>query len=192
MCSSLGAPPLLKGEDAKAYETLLAQVCDGIAPSDAIERMWVRDVVDLTWEIFRWRRVKTELIASAVPIALRKILAPLADAEEHSEWMDVLVKLWISQKPSGIKRVNKLLASASLTFNAVIAEAAKNHLDEIERVERLAAIAEGRRDAFLRELDRRRAFAQALRNKVREVEDVEFKTIEGHAIGKKEKEKNAA
>ena len=138
------------------------------------------------------RGVKTELIASAVPTALRKILAPLADAEEHSKWMDVLVKLWISQKPSGIKRVNKLLASASLTFNAVIAEAAKNHLDEIERVERLTAIVEGRRDAFLRELDRRRAFAQALRNKVREVDDVEFKTIEGHAIGKKEKEKNAA
>jgi len=108
------------------------------------------------------RGVKTELIASAVPTALRKILAPLADAEEHSKWMDVLVKLWISQKPSGINRINKLLASADLTFNAVIAEAAKNRLDEIERVERLAANVEGRRDAFFRELDRRHAFAHAL------------------------------
>src|SRR5262245_13235162 len=94
MCSSFGASPFLKGEDSQAYETLLAQVCDDIAPSDAIERMWVRDVVDLSWEIFRWRRVKTELIASAVPTALRKILAPLVQAEEYSEWMDALVKLW--------------------------------------------------------------------------------------------------
>src|SRR5262249_48379506 len=148
MGSSFGAPPVLKGENSKAYESLLAQVCSGIAPSDAIEQMWVRDVVDLTWEIFRWRRLKTELIASAVPTALRKILAPLADAKEDSEWMNALVKLWISQKPSGINRVNKLLASADLTFDAVIAEAAKNRLDEIERVERLAANVEGRRDAF--------------------------------------------
>jgi hypothetical protein len=72
-CSSFGAPPVLKGEDSKAYETLLARVCDGIVPFKATEQMWVRDVVDNTWEIFRWRRVKTELIASAVPAALRQI-----------------------------------------------------------------------------------------------------------------------
>ena len=71
----------------------------------------------ITWEIFRGRRLKNCLDATAVPSALREILSPLVDAQAYSEWMNTLVKQWTAQKPSAIKRVNKYLASKKLTFD---------------------------------------------------------------------------
>jgi hypothetical protein len=60
-----GAPPLLAGEDAAGYDELLARISSAVKPSDVIEEIWVRDIVDLTWEIFRWRRLKTGILAMA-------------------------------------------------------------------------------------------------------------------------------
>ena len=51
-------------------------------------------------------------------------------------------------------------------------------LDKIERIDRLITVAETRRNAMLREIDRRRAaLGQALRRQVEEVEG-EFEVIE--------------
>jgi hypothetical protein len=97
--------------------------------------------------------------------------------------MDVLIKKWVAQKPSAIKQVNRLLASAKLTFDTVIARAVMANIGDIERIDRCITIAEGRRDRILREIDRRRAaFAQALRDKMQDVEDAEFETIEQKVI----------
>ena len=52
-------------------------------------------------------------------------------------------------------------------------------IDQIERFDRLIAIAETRRNASLREIDRRRAaLGAALRRTVQEAEDAEFEVIE--------------
>ena len=176
--SIFGPAPILEGEDQAAYDELLAQVSSVVKPSDIIEEIWVRDVVDLTWEIFRGRRLKNCLLAAAVPYALREILSPLVDAQAHSEWMKALVKQWTAQKPSAIKRVNKYLASKKLTFDTVIARAHINEINSIERIDRSITIAEERRNAVLREIDRRRAtFAQTLRGTIHEIEDADFETI---------------
>jgi hypothetical protein len=47
-----GPPPILEGEDAGAYDELLAQVSNGVKPTDVFEEIWIRDIVDLAWEIF--------------------------------------------------------------------------------------------------------------------------------------------
>jgi hypothetical protein len=52
-------------------------------------------------------------------------------------------------------------------------------LDETERLDRLITVAEARRNASLREIDRRRAvLGEALRRNVQEVEEGEFEVIE--------------
>ena len=48
--SFFGPAPLLDGEDPAAYDELLARVSGGVKPSDILEEIWVRDVVDLVWE----------------------------------------------------------------------------------------------------------------------------------------------
>ena len=66
-------------------------------------------------------------------------------------------------------------------------------LTSLERIDRLAALAESRRNAVLREIERHRAvFAQLLRDKVQDVQDAEFETIEPKAISQNDTGNNEA
>ena len=56
-----------------------------------------------------------------------------------------------------------------------MANALREKIDDIERIDRLTAIAESRRNAALREIGRRRAvLGETLRRSVREIEDDDF------------------
>ena len=52
----LGAPPLIKGENARGYDDLLARICATLQPTDSLEEIWIRDVVGTWWflEQFAW------------------------------------------------------------------------------------------------------------------------------------------
>jgi hypothetical protein len=54
-------PPLFEGEDEAAYKELLARVMRDVAPRDIFEEIWTRDLVDLTWDIIRWRHMRPDL-----------------------------------------------------------------------------------------------------------------------------------
>ena len=60
--SFLGAPPLIPGELAEDYERLLADLTNAMKPIDVMESIWTRDIVDLQWDIMRFRRIKADLI----------------------------------------------------------------------------------------------------------------------------------
>ena len=66
-----------------------------------------------------------------------------------------------------------------MSIETLTAEALAQELDYIERLDRLATIAESRRNASLREIDRRRAvLGETLRRSVQEAEEREFEVIE--------------
>jgi hypothetical protein len=97
-----------------------------------------------------------------------------AKAREAEE----LVHDYAQRKPGAIKLIHKLLARANLSIEALIAEELAKELDDIERIDRLIIIAETRRNAMLREIDRRHAaLGEALRRHAQEVEG-EFEVIE--------------
>jgi hypothetical protein len=77
--SFFGPAPLLDGEDSAAYDELLARVSGAVKPSDILEEIWVRDVVDLVWEALRLRRLKANLIIRAFPVGqrLENLLKPV-------------------------------------------------------------------------------------------------------------------
>src|SRR5215510_7639639 len=60
--SFLGAAPLIPGEAASDYEQLLTAVINVMKPVDFLETMWTRDIVDLQWDIIRFRRIKADVI----------------------------------------------------------------------------------------------------------------------------------
>ena len=66
-----GPPPLIHGDDATVYEKLLAGFTDSVKPADILEEMWVREAVDLHWEVLRLRRLKTQLLQGRAYRALR-------------------------------------------------------------------------------------------------------------------------
>jgi hypothetical protein len=66
-----------------------------------------------------------------------------------------------------------------MSIDILLADAVAEELDHIERIDRLTTVAEGRRNASLLEIDRRRAvLGETLRRSVEEIEDAEFKAIE--------------
>jgi hypothetical protein len=77
--------------------------------------------------------------------------------------------------------IRELLTGAGTSLEELITKALRqeNDLDYIERIDHLTTIAEGRRNASLREIDRRRAIlCETLRRSVQEIEAGEFKVIE--------------
>jgi hypothetical protein len=74
--------------------------------------------------------------------------------------------------------IDGLLDSAGSSIDALMVRTVRDQLDNIERIDRLITVAETRRNAMLREIDRRRAvLSEALRRQVQEVEG-EFKVVE--------------
>lgn len=57
-----GQPIILEGEDAAAYDELLARIRSAVKPPDMIQEMLVADAVWLEWEVLRWHRLKGSLI----------------------------------------------------------------------------------------------------------------------------------
>jgi hypothetical protein len=88
-------------------------------------------------------------------------------------------------EPEAIKQINRVLAYSGLTLQDIMAKGLTAKIEEIERIDRLITIAEGRRTASLREIDRHRAvLAEAVRRNLQEVEDAEFEVVETPREGK--------
>ena len=189
-----GAPPLLAGEDAAAYDDLLARVSASLKPRDIFEEIWMREIVDLTWEAQRWRRYQTSLIKAAIPEVLEKVLKPLASTpvpgvgsfvaqmQARVQAQNAVPKLaaeWVAGDAAALKRVEELLTAAGLTIDDMVTRAVAQELEKIERFNRLLASAEWRRNTVLREVDRRRSsFAEKLRREIPKIEATECKFIE--------------
>jgi hypothetical protein len=155
-----GAPPLVGGEDAAAYDALLARVAHAVAPADVLEEMWVRDVVDLAWEALRLRRLKALLLTAAAPEGLAAALTGLIGAAPARELADA----WATGGRRAARQVDKVLARAGLVRETITAHTLALRIDQVERIDHMITFAESRRSAAMREIERHRAvLADALR-----------------------------
>jgi hypothetical protein len=121
------------------------------------------------------------------PEAVDKVNTILAAAEmsmsdilnrAQSIRVEKLALGYARRQPQAVKLVDKVLDGAGRTMDGLISETMAVKLDDIERIDRNTAIAETRRNASLREIDRRRAMlGQALRRSVQEIEDGEFEVV---------------
>ena len=102
--SIFGPLPLLEGEDAAAYDGLLARVSGAVKPSDIFEEIGEREIVDLIWESWRWRRCLTNLLTSAT----QKRLGP------------ILQKIWQNRPKPGFSSGSLMskLRAAEMSLNA--------------------------------------------------------------------------
>ena len=175
----LGPPPLLEGEDAAAYDELLGRISGAVKPSDIFEEIWVQDIVDLVWEVVRLRRLSANLMTATAHKAVQTILEPFVP--DYCERED-LAKAWGTRDKAAVKEVDELLAAAGMSIDAVMAQTLSINLDDIERIDRMIATAEARRNLIMREIERHRAtWAQDLRQAAQQAEDVEFEAIEDTA-----------
>lgn len=148
-----GAPPLIPGEDAKDYQQLLAAVTNEIRPVDFMETIWTRDIVDLQWDIIRFRRIKADLITYR---------------HDRTDW-DAFQEL-------GVK------STATRNLRGDIAQVVAQNIDAVERIERMVMTMEARRNAAYREAERHGiGLGERLRRAAVQVEDAEFSEVDDAA-----------
>jgi hypothetical protein len=234
-----GPPPLIEGEDAAAYNQLLARVCAAVKPVDIIDEIFIADVVPSEWEVLRLRRLKWSLIRARGLEVLEDFLRKKLDYDLYSEDFaddlaeilqanlpedqvdsaqtlarkyarnepdavdkvdevlgyslhvddilgrararkaEELMKEYARREPGAVTLVHEVLAGAGLSMDRFMADALSQKLTDIERIDRLITTAQSRREASLREIERRRAFlGETLRRSVQEIEEGEFEVIE--------------
>ena len=131
--------------------------------------------MDLTLEVFRLRRLTANLIKANEYQGLRETLAPLVGRSQA----ETLAEGWAARKSDVIEEVNKTLTSAGLTNDSILAQTFSLKVNDIERIQNMIALAEARRNATLREIDRhRQTLGQKLRRAAQQIEDGEFRVIE--------------
>jgi hypothetical protein len=82
-----------------------------------------------------------------------------------------------------VKQVDRLLASGGMTMDMLIVEALFRFLHNILRIDNMLTVAKARRNAALRELDRRRAvLAQGLRKATERIETAEYQVLNAQPV----------
>ncbi len=150
-----------------------------LKPKGVLEQQWVEDVFDHTWNLWRYRNLKTALLNAAAYQGLQRILTPLIGPTDAV----ALATQWHAKDANAIREVDDILSSAglsgALSAEAVMAQTLAIKLPEIEAIDRLIAEKEGQRNAALRELERHRALlGQEVRRAIERVEDVEFTPVD--------------
>jgi len=149
----LGPAPLLEGEDRAAYIGLLEEVRRQVMPKDAIEQIYVRDVVDLTWELMRSRRIKVALLHRGQVRAIQQLTSsenwPGLDADAKYSVRDAVKTSFAN----GMKE----LAKYGVTLQDVNAHAFAAERETLLRLDQNMMQIEARRNFALREIERRRA-----------------------------------
>jgi hypothetical protein len=174
-----GGIALLPGEDGTEYAKFTSQFLAAAKPRDFIEEILARDVVYHSWETYRLRRLKAGLLRVACGDGVRSVAGKLGPiAAEPWSLYDLAAK-WMSGDKEARKRFDEILRKVGLGMDDVMAEALSSKIDTFERIDRILASSEARRNKALREIDRHRStLGAAVRQAIEKVEDAEFHDLE--------------
>jgi hypothetical protein len=73
--------PLLAGEAEADYRCIAERIIAVAQPRDAIEEFLTRDVIDLSWEILRLRRLKAGLLRASMGDGVRRVIQRITSDE---------------------------------------------------------------------------------------------------------------
>jgi hypothetical protein len=161
-----GHPPVLSTENRQAYDALMTQLVLEWKPQNMIGWMFVRDITDISWEIFRHRRAIANLFAVSFKTALRAVLTDVLPEEGCKPWFDRydtvkgLAQAWF-EGPQEQEKVKAQLAKYGVSPEAIVAQSYAMRRDELHKLHQLVAAAEARRDAITRNFYEYRAMSPA-------------------------------
>ena len=170
----LGPAPLLEGEDKGDYIGLLTEVQRQVMPEDAIEQIYVRDIVDLTWELMRSRRIKVALLHKGQIRAVQQLLSSENWPGLHPDAKSSVRTAIKTSFADGVK----VFAKYGVTLQDINGHAFAAERDTLLLLDQSMLKIEARRNFALREIERRRVtLGRCLGAAINEVE-AEFKEVE--------------
>ena len=154
----IGNRPIVQGENPQQYDALFDRLAALITPADAIEWIWTKDIADAHWEARRARRFRDDILTLGRQGAMRRVAENLLQHRRCEGNFNELVAATVSEwmQPDGEAKMAKFLLEYDLDPSAVAAEVFMSRGQPYDQLERIAAAADKRRDALLREIERRR------------------------------------
>ena len=162
-------PSLMKGEQSHVYDELYTQVEEVVQPQDVWDQMMVYDITNHFWEQHRYRRCTGSVINCKRRAALEKILREgigLNDVDtetaadtyfevarlEEREVIDYATQVQIPKTRAGVVDLMEKHGFVETDIDRVAMEMS---VDTLADLEILALKHEIRREAIVRELERR-------------------------------------
>ena len=133
-----GRPPLLGDEKQADYDEMYDGISDAVKPADFLERIWVCDIADLTWEIFRFRGYKADLIEKSATIKRfddgsgerdvdRFNAQTLSQDLDHIEQFERITAMMEARRNNALREIERR--------RATFADALRRHVRQIENDE---------------------------------------------------------
>ncbi len=147
--------PLIEGENEADYQAFREGCLREVKPKDAIETVWLQDFIDYTWEAQRLKRMKGALIEAEKCKATEGLIRFFADDNLANEAKS-LSKEWSRGEQETVEYVEALFKEHGISGATVMAKAVVGCLETLESLDKLIGFYDYRRDAALRELEKRR------------------------------------
>lgn len=148
------SPAMLVSEAEMQRNAILDELTIEIKPRSFIERMYVKDMAEIIWEIQRLRNFKNLILRLAMQPALQNVLnqlrraAELPGSDAYKVTNLVLAGGWLTNPKDQIK-VEKTLAEYNLDGTVIEAEAWRRSSSDLVLIERMLTSLECRRDKAL-------------------------------------------
>jgi hypothetical protein len=165
----LKPPRLLPGESATDYNTIRQMMIDEVAPQTSIEWLWTIDLIELSWDVVRYRSLRQKVLEkyreAAVESLLQRVdgfgIPPTARemAQRHTrrnveQWRD---------DPTAAAEIEAHLKSHGIDATSINIEVFVQTRDLFIMFDSLMHSAQSRRIVPLREIAARRAFSRPAR-----------------------------
>jgi len=164
---------LLAGENRQDFEAIRQMMVDDIQPETNIEWLWTLDFVELSWEILRYRRLKTRILDAHRVAAIETILQRLDGEGMPIEAMPIVrtrsrqtAAEWGNDQEAAME-IEARLDRGGFDAVDIIAEAFVQARELFGLFDQLMIAAQRRRMELLREISIRHEFVRRVRRVLR-------------------------
>jgi hypothetical protein len=159
---------LLPGEDPAEYQAIRDIIIHEVAPQSGIEWLWTIDLVELSWDIQRYRALRHKVLEThrvrAVEQMLRRVDCagiPVAARQLACEHTQRNAARW-SDDPAAAADIEAHLASYGFDAAAIDMEVIVHAREIFIMFDSLMHSAQSRRVFLLREINARRSFGKRM------------------------------
>jgi hypothetical protein len=163
-----GPPPLLAGDDPKAYNAILKDIAEDMQPSGSIERMFVRDVAYSDFTLTWLRRLRAAFLNDEVRRVVHYFFKGVENHErkEAAEGDDLkdldgaakgLTASWLQGDPLVMASLDLLLAQGGVTRDTLLVTPLKKNIVLLNEIDLMITRMVTNRNAMVREFWRNRA-----------------------------------
>jgi hypothetical protein len=160
---------LLPGECLEDYEALRGMIVCEIAPQSGIEWLWTMDLVELSWDIQRYRVLRHKVLEmhrqNAIESALRRVDGagiPSAFQEQACRQIRQNAAQW-RDDPAAATEIETRLASFGFDARSIDLEVIIQAREIFVMFDSLMHSAQNRRIFLLREINGRRSMAKRVK-----------------------------